>query len=108
MVLDDPKPRTPRFNMPFELGLAVGLRRWCRPKHQWFVFDQQRHRLPKALSDLAGMPGHEYNGTARSLLLEMMNIFPPQRYRQASIDELMRIPGAENRRTQRGSAHPQE
>ncbi len=28
----------PRFNMPFEIGLAVATARW-RPAHQWFLFE---------------------------------------------------------------------
>lgn len=36
--LDRHAPRTPRFNMPFELGLAVA---WAQtnPRHKWFVFE---------------------------------------------------------------------
>src|SRR5206468_1185611 len=54
--LDRNPPVTPRFNMPFELGLAVSPRR--SRAHEWFVFEERRHRLMKSLSDL--------NGTAHS------------------------------------------
>jgi hypothetical protein len=35
--LDHSNPPTPRFNMPFELGLTVG----SRPRHTWFVFESK-------------------------------------------------------------------
>ena len=36
--LDRNSPATPRFNMPFELGLAVDWARGAEPGHEWFVF----------------------------------------------------------------------
>src|SRR5262249_50505573 len=36
---------TPRFNMPFELGLVVGRMQRQQPKHEWFVFEARRFRL---------------------------------------------------------------
>ena len=35
--LDRAKPRTPRFNMPFELGLAVAWEMLGSGRHMWFV-----------------------------------------------------------------------
>ncbi len=35
--LDRKSPRTPRFNMPFELGLTVALEKTARPDHAWVV-----------------------------------------------------------------------
>jgi len=44
--LDRTTPRTPRFNMPFELGLTVGI---GNPKHAWIVCETRatasRNRL---------------------------------------------------------------
>ena len=40
-----------RFNMPFELGIAVALSRFNR-KHKFIVLEKQRYRLDKTLSDL--------------------------------------------------------
>ncbi|MGH7302338.1 MAG: hypothetical protein ACRELZ_03545 [Candidatus Rokuibacteriota bacterium] len=42
--------------MPFELGLAVSPGR--DRAHEWFVFEEQRHRLKKSLSDLNGTDPH--------------------------------------------------
>lgn len=52
--LDRGRPSTPRFNMPFELGLAVDWALAANPKHAWFVFESKSHRLQKSLSDLNG------------------------------------------------------
>src|SRR5713226_10506124 len=43
--LDKTAPRTPRFNMPFELGLTVGI---SRAKHAWIVCETRRHRVKKS------------------------------------------------------------
>src|SRR5579863_4616373 len=36
---DRTKPSTARFNMPFELGLAVAWTKAKRPSHAWFVLE---------------------------------------------------------------------
>jgi hypothetical protein len=43
----------PRFNMPFELGLAVEMSR--HQKHDWFVLEAKPYRLQRSLSDLNGL-----------------------------------------------------
>lgn len=53
--LDRAKPRTPRFNMPFELGLCVAdANRREGQKQSWFVFEAVANRVDKSLSDLKG------------------------------------------------------
>jgi hypothetical protein len=53
--LDALKPRTPRFNMPFELGLSVAHEKSAKKgKHEWFVCESMNFRLAKSLSDLNG------------------------------------------------------
>jgi len=71
--LDRGKPPTPRFNMPFELGLAVDWALVANPKHQWFVFESRSHRLQKSLSDLNGTDPHVHNGAADGVLRGLMN-----------------------------------
>jgi len=44
--------KVPRFNMPFELGLAFALSRLKKAPHPFFVFEAKRFRLNKTLSDL--------------------------------------------------------
>jgi hypothetical protein len=74
MSLDKIKPCTPRFNMPFELGLAVATARLKNPKHQWFVFDTQRHRVIKALSDLGGVTVRVHDKSPDSILRCPVNV----------------------------------
>jgi len=45
----------PRFNMPFELGLALGAKRFGRrPRDRIKIMVAERYRLPAYLSDLGG------------------------------------------------------
>jgi hypothetical protein len=52
--LDPHRPKTPRFNMPFELGLAVAWAEHVDKRHRWFVFESKEHRALKSLSDING------------------------------------------------------
>ncbi len=72
--LDRTAPRTPRFNMPFELGLAVA---WAQahPEHKWFVFESVNRRLTKSLSDLDGTDPYIHDGTVRGVMREVCNAF---------------------------------
>ncbi|MFZ0479923.1 MAG: hypothetical protein WAL71_12300 [Terriglobales bacterium] len=72
--LDRHAPRTPRFNMPFELGLTVA---WARanPDHKWFVFESVTRRLAKSMSDLDGTDPYIHDGTVRGVMREMGNAF---------------------------------
>ncbi len=69
------KPRCPRFNMPFEAGLAVALAHVAPGTHRWFVFESKRHRLLKSLSDLNGFDPFIHNGTVSGLLGVLTNAF---------------------------------
>jgi hypothetical protein len=49
--------RPARFNMPFELGIAVALNR-IRRGHEFILLEAEQHRLSRTLSDLGGIdPG---------------------------------------------------
>jgi len=61
--LDYRVPRTPRFNMPFELGLLVGWHKTKRTDHNWFVLESTKYRLLKSLSDLDGTDPLIHDGT---------------------------------------------
>lgn len=74
MTLDRISPRTPRFNMPFELGIAVTAARYGNGKHSWFVFDTMAHRVHKACSDLGGVNVRIHDKTAESVLKGLMNV----------------------------------
>ena len=83
--LDRTAPRTPRFNMPFELGLTVGL-----GKQAWIVCETQRHRIKKSLSDLDGTDVYIHDGTVRGVFRELCNAFVRTR-RQPSVVQMMQI-----------------
>jgi len=79
---------TPRFNMPFELGLAVA---WARahPRHKWFVFESVKRRLAKSMSDLDGTDPYIHDGTVRGVLREVSNAFV--RPHQATVPQMMKM-----------------
>jgi hypothetical protein len=78
--LDRGKPPTPRFNMPFELGLAVAWTKIGSPTHRWFVLEEVPHRLIKSLSDLNGTDPFIHHGHAEGVLRALGNTL----YRNAS------------------------
>jgi hypothetical protein len=63
----------PRFNMPFELGLAVEMSH--RQKHRWFVFESKPYRLPRSLSDLNGTDPLIHDGRPEGLLRALADVF---------------------------------
>ncbi len=88
--LDATPPPTPRFNMPFELGLAVAWAAMRDRKHEWFVFESQRHRLSKSLSDLDGTDPYIHHATPRGLLGALANALSRSRHRP-TVEELEQI-----------------
>ena len=82
-------PRTPRFNMPFELGLAVAHQK-AGSEHTWFVFEQVAHRLSKSLSDLDGSAVYLHDGKPDGVLAELGNAFI-RSDRQPTIDQMRAI-----------------
>jgi hypothetical protein len=73
MELDATAPPTPRFNMPFELGVAVALSRLR--DHDCIVLDTMQHRLDKALSDIRGIDPYIYDGTPAGIFRALSNVF---------------------------------
>lgn len=71
--LDRKAPQTPRFNMPFELGLVVGWQQAKPSSHKWFVFESSAYRLQKSLSDLNGTDPFVYGGSPEGVLREIRN-----------------------------------
>jgi hypothetical protein len=90
--LDPGPPPTPRFNMPFELGLVVAWTTLKRPRHEWFVLESERHRLTKSLSDLGGTDPHIHGGTPRGVLRTLTNCLVRRR-RRPTLGELERVYG---------------
>ncbi len=81
--LDRVKPRTPRFNMPFELGMAVAWEISQDQDHTWFVFEARNGRLAKSLSDLRGVDEFVHHGTVAGLLGCLNNALVRSDYRPA-------------------------
>ncbi len=73
VTLDGTLPATPRFNMPFELGLVVGWQHAAPSGHDWFVFESSAHRLQKSLSDLNGTDPFIYGAGPDGVLREIRN-----------------------------------
>ena len=73
--LDRKKPRCPRFNMPFEAGLAVAWAHMPHVQHRWFVFESQSYRLQKSLSDLNGFDPFIHNGTVEGICSALTKAF---------------------------------
>ncbi len=73
--LDRKPPRVPRFNMPFELGLAVGWSQLYPSRHTWFVYEAENRRLQKSLSDLNGADPNIHDGTIEGVMRELGNAF---------------------------------
>ena len=89
--LDASAPRAPRFNMPFELGLAVAHQMTSRGRtHDWFVCEAKERRLLKSLSDLNGTDPYVHGGTIVGVFRELRNIFtrPGQ---QPTVDQMGHI-----------------
>jgi hypothetical protein len=73
--VDRVRPRTPRFNMPFELGLAVALQKTKVPNHAWVVCESVVRRINKSLSDLDGTDPYIHGGTIKGVFRELCNVF---------------------------------
>jgi hypothetical protein len=72
--LDRKRPQTPRFNMPFELGLVLGwLNTSKRSSHTWFVFESVRRRVSKSLSDLDGTDPYIHDERPQGVFRELGN-----------------------------------
>jgi hypothetical protein len=88
--LDRTVPPTPRFNMPFELGLTVGLDKARQRGRPWAVCESQVHRIQKSLSDLNGTDVYIHDGTIRGVFRECGNIFVGGS-RQPTVQQMMAI-----------------
>lgn len=82
--------RTPRFNMPFELGLAVSWSSLHPSRHSWFVCDTVPHRILRSMSDLAGTDINIHEGTIQGVMRELCNMFVRHSVRP-EVPDLMRI-----------------
>src|SRR5205809_5876958 len=85
--LDRNAPRTPRFNMPFELGVTIGVR---NAKHSWIVCETKKHRIKKSLSDIDGTDVYIHDGTVSGVFRELCSAFVRRRPKPTVV-QMMRI-----------------
>jgi hypothetical protein len=67
----------PRFNMPFELGLAVAvsLTERQRPRHGFVLLESRPFRIQRSLSDMNGHDPFIHNGTQGGAIRSMVEAF---------------------------------
>ena len=86
----NPPFTTPRFNMPFELGLAVAVSKLDSAPHDWFVFETMHRRVSKSLSDISGADPNIHQGTIEGVMRELCNSFVRQsRHERTSVPQMM-------------------
>ena len=56
----------PRFNMPFELGLFAGCKRFGDIKKSYLVLDIEEHRYERFISDIKGIDVKAHHDNARN------------------------------------------
>jgi hypothetical protein len=88
--LDTHRPQTPRFNMPFELGLAVASAELSRNGHRWYVFEAKKLRVSKSLSDIDGTRVYIHGGGPIGVLRELTNALVRSRHKP-SVQDLKAI-----------------
>lgn len=70
----DPTSGLPRFNMPLELGLFMGARKYGGKRHsrkRTLILDRERHRYQTFISDIAGQDIHSHDGQVDRLIEEV-------------------------------------
>jgi hypothetical protein len=78
------KGRYPRFNMPFELGLATALALARRPAHERYVFAPSHRIVFDVASDLGGVDVYEHHGRGRDVMAALANAFVRRRTRSTA------------------------
>jgi hypothetical protein len=66
----------PRFNMPLELGVFLGCKRYGPPaqrKKACLILDTERYRFQKYISDIAGQDIHKHDDDPEHAIVELRN-----------------------------------
>jgi hypothetical protein len=89
--LNEGEPVTPRFNMPFEAGLAVMYSLVKKtPGHTYFIFETDYKRLQKSLSDLGGTDVYSHGGIVEGVLREISNALIAAK-RRPTVEQILRF-----------------
>jgi hypothetical protein len=70
----DGDPPLPRFNMPLELGLFLGAKRYggkVQKDKKCIIFDREPYRYQRFMSDIAGQDIHIHRGDEAELIREL-------------------------------------
>ena len=70
----DSKNKLPRFNMPLELGLFLGAKRFGGKTHNkkaCLIFDRKPHRYQKFISDISGQDIKSHNNKPKTAIKEV-------------------------------------
>jgi hypothetical protein len=81
-------PATPRFNMPFQLGMCVAWAKLYPRQHTYFAFEAVHRRAEKSLSDMAGTDFNIHDGRPEGVMRELCNAFVRQS-RRPTVPEMM-------------------
>jgi hypothetical protein len=73
----DPKSGLPRFNMPFELGLFLGAKRYSDDRSQrdkrLIILDREKFRYQQAISDISGQDILSHEGDPKTAIRRVRN-----------------------------------
>ena len=71
----DESNRLPRFNMPFELGLTLGLKAagGAHARHKVLILEDQKYTSQKCLSDIAGQDLQAHGRDVERMILKVRN-----------------------------------
>jgi len=89
VTLNRAPPPTPRFNMPFELGMAVAWAKQNPDRHTYIVCEAVKRRAQKSLSDMAGSDFNIHDNTPLGVMRELCNAFVRQEERP-TVPRMMR------------------
>jgi hypothetical protein len=87
----DEKYSLPRFNMPLELGIALGCAKFGSGRQRTksvLILDRRQYRYQKFVSDIAGQDIKEHNNKPRSIIEAVRNFLRTE-------STLTDIPGSE-------------
>jgi hypothetical protein len=77
----DKTHRLPRFNMPLELGIDLGCKRFGTGHEQEkviLIMDVQRFRYQRFISDISGQDVYEHGGTQRQIIAQVREWLRPE------------------------------
>jgi hypothetical protein len=83
----DGSPPLPRFNMPLELGLFLGAKRYgtaAQKRKAVLILDTEQYRYQRFMSDLAGQDIHAHGGDPLRAIAEVANWLRMQQPQQVS------------------------